>query len=295
MVASKVIMVRPAAFGYNAETAATNSFQLSSELPFDTIQQKALEEFDRLAELLNGHGIEVVVLEDEAVPAKPDAVFPNNWLSTHADGSLFFYPMFSPLRRLERRKTIRELLKPGKVTDLTAYEEQCMFLEGTGSIVFDHKNKMAYAALSDRTNEELLDNVCAELGYKSFSFHTAGSNGQAIYHTNVVMSISDELAVVCFDCVTDKKERLKQQLTADGKDVIEISMTQMENFCGNCLMLANKAGKKYLVMSSRAYEHLAPSQIQLIEKRAGILHSPLNIIETVGGGSARCMLAECFF
>ncbi len=293
MIASKVLMVRPANFGFNTETAVNNTFQNATHLSGHEVQNAALIEFDRFAQLLLNNGIEVMILEDSPEPVKPDAVFPNNWFSSHPNGQLILYPMFSQVRRLERRTELAQLVSAANTLHLTDFESKGRFLEGTGSLVFDHANKTVYAALSARTNEELVTKVAAHLGYKVFTFTTADRQGNSIYHTNVVMSVSDTLAIVCVDCVTDRAEELKARLK-ETKEVIEISLEQMENFCGNCLLLQNKKGEKFLVMSERAHNHFTGAQIALIEKHARLLSAPLDTIESVGGGSARCMLAEIF-
>lgn len=293
MVASKILMVRPAAFGFNTETAVNNSFQNTTFLSAQEVQSAALVEFDRLVELLRSNGIEVMILADSIEPVKPDAVFPNNWFSSHPNGGLILYPMFSPVRRLERRSELPQVLKASTTLDLTEFESNSKFLEGTGSLVFDHANKVVYAALSARTDKDLVALVAEHLGYTAFTFTTADRRGNAIYHTNVLLSVSDDLAIICSDCITGGAEDLIAALRKN-KEVVEISLAQMENFCGNCLLLQNNKGEKFLVMSARAHEHLTAAQIDLIEKHARILSAPLDTIENIGGGSARCMLAEIF-
>ena len=293
MLTSKILMVRPSAFGFNTETAVNNSFQNNTFLSAQQVQSAALIEFDRLAELLRNNGIEVVILADSNEPVKPDAVFPNNWFSSHPSGQLVLYPMFSPVRRLERRSELTHVLKASTTLDLTEFESRGQFLEGTGSLVFDHANKVVYAALSARTDKDLVALVAKHLGYTAFTFTTADRRGNAIYHTNVLLSVSDDLAIICSDCITGGAEDLIAALRKN-KEVVEISLAQMENFCGNCLLLQNNKGEKFLVMSARAHEHLTAAQIDLIEKHARILSAPLDTIENIGGGSARCMLAEIF-
>jgi hypothetical protein len=298
MIASSVLMIRPTAFGYNTETASSNSFQHTPAYPSSKIQLEALKEFEALHQTLTSNGVDVILHNDTVAPVKPDAIFPNNWFSTHADGSIFLYPMLSPVRRKERRedivKRLRENFQVKQVIDLSPFEMQEKFLEGTGSMVFDHKNKAIYAALSPRTDKALLEVVADELKYALSIFQAHDRNGKDIYHTNVAMNISDELVVVCFDCIIQSQLLVKNQLLATGKEVIEISTEQMENFCGNMLMLKNNDGEKLMVMSERAFKALNKNQIGTIEKHAKIIHSPLKVIETIGGGSARCMLAEIF-
>ena len=296
MIASSVIMIRPTAFGYNAETADSNSFQHSPAHPSSHIQAAALKEFEGLYEKLVQHGVDVILHNDPVTPIKPDAIFPNNWFSTHADGTVFLYPMLSTARRKERREDIidrlRERFSIKRIIDLSPFELQGKFLEGTGSMVFDHKNKTLYAALSPRTDKALLRVVANELKYEFTTFSTTDKNGKEIYHTNVVMNVSDELAVVCLECITENRSVVKQNLLSAGKEVIEISYEQTEKFCGNMLMLKNNKNEKIMVMSQRAFGALNKNQIGAIEKYASIISSPLDTIETVGGGSARCMIAE---
>ena len=290
MIASSVIMIRPSCFGYNTETAASNSFQHQLLISSAEIQQRALKEFDALVERLREKNIHVDVFEDSAQPQKPDAIFPNNWFSTHANGKIILYPMLSPQRRLERKP---ELFK-ANIVDLTHFENKGKFLEGTGSLVFDHKNKFVYANISPRTNEELVDIAANELGYEPITFKACDKNGKEIYHTNVMLSMSDDWAVVCFDSVNENRHRLEIALRQPTKELIEISWEQAENFCGNVLMLQNENRKKFLVMSERAFQNFTSEQKSRISKYAEIVYSSLDTIETIGGGSARCMLAENF-
>ena len=298
MIASSVIMIRPTAFGFNTETAPSNAFQHSANYPSSQVQLAALKEFEALYAALTEKGIEVIPFNDTVVPTKPDAIFPNNWFSTHADGTIFLYPMLSPVRRKERREDILERLKEISVVkeliDLSPFEDKGKFLEGTGSLVFDHSNKIIYAALSPRTDAPLAQVVADELKHELVTFKTADKKGEAIYHTNVVMNVSDSLAVVCFDCITENKAAVKQTLQTSGKEIIEISVEQMENFCGNMLLLQNKQPQKFMVMSERAFKSLDAAQMKTIEKHAEIIYSSLSTIEEVGGGSARCMLAEVY-
>ncbi len=298
MTASSVIMIRPTAFGFNAETALSNSFQHPSNLSSTKIQSAALKEFEALASKLTEHGIEVILFNDTVTPVKPDAVFPNNWFSTHADGTLFFYPMLSEVRRKERREDVIERLRQQffvkQIIDFTSFENQSKYLEGTGSIVFDHSNKTAYANLSPRTNAELLKLVADEIGYSPVTFKATDRNGNEIYHTNVLLSISDNLLIVCCEAIADKQGKFKKQIEAARKQIVYLNYTQLENFAGNMLMLQNNSGKNFMVMSKRAYESLRQTQIESIEQHATILYAPLNTIEEIGGGSARCMLAENF-
>ncbi len=297
--ASYVFLVRPANFAFNEETAATNSFQ-GKPGNASGLQVKALAEFDEFAAALKKVGINVIVFEDTASPVKPDAVFPNNWISLHEDGTLVLYPMCTPNRRAERRADIvEELKKRFKVTgvvDLTVFEKENRFLEGTGSVVFDHLNKIAYACLSSRTDKELFLEACSALKYQPFRFWAFDKSGQAVYHTNVMMCICEKFAVVCTESISNEKERtaLIRSLEGTGREVVEISISQMNRFAGNMLGLKNVAGESVLVMSQSAHGSLSELQKETIRKYARLLPLAIPTIESVGGGSARCMIAEIF-
>lgn len=289
-------MIRPVDFKFNAQTAENNKFQVASEQ--DDVQDKALKEFDGFAALLRHNGVDVTVIDDTLVPEKPDSIFPNNWVSFHEDGSTFLYPMFSENRRLERRKdildTLNEKFDVSHVSDLSFYEFQDRFLEGTGSMVLDRENKIAYACISVRTDIDVLSNFCMLSGYKPVYFEALDDQGFPIYHTNVMMCIGDRFAVICLDAIPDTidKEMVKRSLSSSGKEVIEITIEQMNKFAGNMLQVNGKAGESFLVMSEQAYLSLNTAQINQLEKYARIIYAPLYTIEQNGGGSARCMLAE---
>ncbi|MDY3521626.1 amidinotransferase [Riemerella anatipestifer] len=297
-----VLMIEPVAFGYNAQTAENNYFQVNSENA-DT-QSKALQEFKNFVEKLRSKGITVVSIQDTLEPHTPDSIFPNNWVSFGADGRVTLYPMYAPNRRDERRMDILENLKNqgfkiNEVVDLTSSEKDNVFLEGTGSIIFDHDNKLAYGSVSLRLDEKLFREFCEKFGYTPIVFHsyqTAGTERLPIYHTNVMMCVADRFVVICLDCIDDLQERQNviDTIKKSGKEIIEISEEQMQNFAGNMLQVHNDEGKKFLVMSQSAYQSLSPNQIESIEKYSEIIYSDLNTIETNGGGSARCMLAEVF-
>lgn len=285
-------------FGYNAETAGSNSFQHTSKLPGSEIQKRALQEFEALARKVEDAGVGLKIFNDTVLPHKPDAVFPNNWLSAHADGTVVLYPMQSPSRRLERREDIVEWLKNQfrvtRVIDLTHFEQQGKFLEGTGSLVFDHLAKSIYACSSPRTDAELVGIVAKELGYTPFIFKATDRLGKEIYHTNVVMSIGETTAVLCVDCLKGNATALKEKLLASKKQLVKLSYEQMEDFAGNSLMIKSRKGETIWVMSERAHRSLTPRQIQQVELSASIISSDLQTIENIGGGSARCMIAENF-
>ena len=300
--ASTVLMVEPIAFGYNAQTAENNYFQV--EQKDADIQTKALEEFNSFVDKLKSKGINVITVKDTLDPHTPDSIFPNNWVSFHSDGKVVLYPMFAPNRRVERRSDILEILKDSgfeitEIDDLSHFEDQDKFLEGTGSMIFDHEHKIAYGSLSLRLDEELFRQFCQKFGFRPVVFHSyqnAGGERLPIYHTNVMMCVADQFVVICLDCIDDELEREKVQevIKSTGKEIIEISEDQLQQFAGNMLQVQNEAGDKFLVMSESAYKSLTPAQIQNIEKYCEIIYSDLNTIETNGGGSARCMLAEVF-
>ena len=296
-------MVRPNSFRKNEETVTNNHYQRDiSQASPEEIIERAQEEFDGLTAQLTAAGIEVVVF-DEAEPHKtPDALFPNNWISTHADGTIALYPMFAPNRRTERREDVPLVLEHQfgfdvrQIIDFTEFESHNKFLEGTGSMVLDRINRKAYAALSDRTDARALEHFCDQLDFEPVTFEafqTVDNRRLPIYHTNVMMSIGSGYAVVCLDCIDSDEER-KQVVDAiaqDGLELIDISEEQVNQFAGNMLEVTGNEGP-VLVMSASAYESLAPKQIEKLRQHTTLLHAPLPTIETCGGGSARCMIAE---
>ena len=300
--ASTVLMVEPIAFGYNSQTAENNYFQV--EQKENNTQEKALEEFKGFVSKLQEKGINVITVQDTLEPHTPDSIFPNNWVSFHRDGKVVLYPMFAPNRRVERRNDILEKVKEQgfKITavdDRSDSEDHGQFLEGTGSMIFDHDNKIAYGSVSLRLDEELFRKFCDDYGYTPVVFHSfqnVGTQRLPIYHTNVMMCVADQFVVICLDCIDDEMEREKVQevIKSTDKEVIEISEEQLQQFAGNMLQVQNEAGTKFLVMSETAYKSLTRLQIENIEKYCEIIHADLNTIETNGGGSARCMLAEVF-
>jgi hypothetical protein len=294
-----LLMIRPANCGFNPQTAASNSFQKQIEkLSAAEIQAQAAAEFDNLVELLRRHDINIIVVEDTPAPAKPDAVFPNNWVSFHHDGTVFLYPMLSEKRNTERRADIIENLKQHfqirEVIDLSNGENQ--ILEGTGSMVCDHRNKIIYACLSPRTNKKLLEKFASMIGYEPVSFVCSDATGTEIYHTNVVMCVGEKLAIICLDTIKNFTERdlVTMALIKTNHEIVEISPAQMNQFAGNMLEVRNNQGKNYLLMSASAHESLNENQIKQIRKHAKILSANIETIEAVGGGSIRCMLAEIF-
>ena len=300
-----LMMVQPVNFRYNAETACNNYYQKIIEgLTDEKAQEKALEEFNAFVFKLRSYGVNVIVVEDTKEPDTPDSIFPNNWISFHEGGDIGIYPMFAENRRLERRTDVFDRLENEGFTikDVLDYidaEDEEIYLEGTGSMVLDRVNRKVYAALSDRTDEELLIEFCEDFEYTPVVFNSSQTvNGarEAIYHTNVMMAVADDYAVICLDTIDDKKEKkaVANSLKEDGKEIIEISEEQVNRFAGNMLQVGGEDGKKFLVMSNSAFESLTDSQVKSIEKYNAIIHSSLDTIEACGGGSARCMMAEVF-
>lgn len=297
-----VLMIEPIAFGYNAETAENNYFQV--EQKGSDIQSRALAEFNSFVGKLRNKGVNVITIKDTLDPHTPDSIFPNNWVSFHKDGKVVLYPMFASNRRVERREDILETIKSqgfevAEIDDWSFSETQGHFLEGTGSMIFDHDNKIAYGSVSLRLDERLFREFCEKYGYTPIVFHsyqTVGAERLAIYHTNVMMCVADQFVVICLDCIDDELERGKviETIKNSGKEIIEISEEQMQQFAGNMLQVQNNEGRKFLVMSQTAYQSLDPEQVAAIEKYCEIIYSDLNTIEVNGGGSARCMLAEVF-
>jgi hypothetical protein len=294
-----LLMIRPFSFQFNEQTAKSNAFQKPLEsFSAEEVQQKAQAEFDSLVKLLRARGVSVYVAEDTPAPPKPDAIFPNNWISFHPDGTVFLYPMLSPNRKAERRPDIIENLKQHfhirQVVDLAAGENRV--LEGTGSMVCDYANRIIYACLSPRTDKDLLEKFASRIGYTPLAFVCTDEAGAEIYHTNVVMCVGEKLAVVCLDAIKNLEEResVRETLAKTNHEVIEISVAQMNRFAGNMLEVRSKQGANYLVMSASAHESLDENQISQIERHAEILSADIKTIETIGGGSVRCMLAEIF-
>ena len=305
-ITSTVMMIRPVAFRFNEQTAVNNYYQkVLDGISASQVQNRALEEFDTFVALLRSKAIDVVVIEDTSEPSTPDSIFPNNWISFHQDGRVGLYPMCAENRRLERREDVLTKLQEeheflvGDVVDFSHYEQQQLFLEGTGSMLLDRVNRIAYAALSLRTDVKVLEDFCSNFNYQAVTFtsnQSVGSERLPIYHTNVMMCLADEFVVLCADTIDDGIERgiLINQLEATGKEIIYITEAQKHRFAGNMLQLSSKMGEKYLVMSSSAHKALNTSQIDQIEKHCQILSSSLDTIEACGGGSARCMMAEIF-
>ncbi len=300
-----ILMIRPVAFRMNEQTAINNYYQkVLDNLTPETVNAKAQAEFDTFVNKLKAVGVNVLVVNDTLSPDTPDSIFPNNWVSFHQDGSVVLYPMFAENRRLERREDILDTLEEKgflieNIYDFTSAEEDHLFLEGTGSIILDRTNEIAYCALSPRADEELFIEFCEELEYSPVvfnAFQTVENQRKPIYHTNVLMCIGSSFAVLCADAIDDLKERkmVMQQLRSSGKELILITEDQVNNFAGNMLEIIGTNDKKYVVMSTSAYSSLTENQQKTLEKHTEILHSSLDTIEACGGGSARCMMAEVF-
>ena len=302
---NSILMIRPVGFRMNEQTAVNNYYQkvLDGLLP-ETVNLKAQLEFDEFVIKLRAAGIDVTVVEDTKSPDTPDSIFPNNWISFHENGDVALYPMFAENRREERREDILDLLeedgfKIENIVDYTSAEEDKIFLEGTGSLLIDRPNGKVYCALSPRADEELVIEFCEDFDYAPVifeAFQTVNGERKLIYHTNVMMCLGETFAVICADCIDDKKERkmVLDNLKADDKEIILITEDQVNNFAGNMLELRGKDDKRYLIMSDAAYKSLKPTQIEKLEYHCEILTSSLDTIEACGGGSARCMMAEIF-
>ena len=300
-----LVMIRPATFRKNEETSTNNLYQRELEgLSEEEVLDRALAEFDGFAHALKEAGVDVLVVEADPDVDAPDALFPNNWISFHEDGRIALYPMFAPNRRVERREDlVFDLEQRGyaidEVVDFTEFESHGMYLEGTGSMVLDRVNRRAYAALSDRTHHDALAAFCETFDYEGIPF-TANQDGPAgrspIYHTNVMMSVGTHFAAVCFDCIDDEAERamVREALEADGKTCIELTEAQINRFAGNLLEIQKEEGGALIAMSSQAFDSLTQAQRDQLSAWGQIVHAPLETIETCGGGSARCMLAENF-
>jgi hypothetical protein len=296
---SKLLMVRPAQFGFNKETAQNNYFQ--QNVVDGTVAEKAVKEFDAFVQLLKRNDVDVTVVQNKPDPPTPDALFPNNWFSSHITGELVLYPMYALNRRLERSPEIIEFLQRKlnhrKLVDLTHWEKDGEFLEGTGSMVLDRHKRIAYCCRSPRTSEKVLSEFCSRMSYDAIVFDAVDKEGNPIYHTNVMMSIGLQIAIVCFESIREEIERKKvtAALTAAGKIIVDISLEQVTHFAGNMLEVKSRNGTPLMIMSSSARNALTLTQETTISTFNRIIAPDLQTIETVGGGSARCMLAEIFY
>ena len=295
---SHILMIRPVNFGYNAETAVNNAFQVQSYE--HNIQQMARQEFDDFVAILQDNGVDITVIEDTPIPHTPDSIFPNNWISFHSDGTLMLYPMFATNRRAERKKHVLERIQEkfvvNKKVDLSNYEAKNEFLEGTGSMVLDRENRIAYACISPRTDEKVLADFCIQMNFTPVVFNATDGNGYAIYHTNVLMCVADKYVVICLESVSDplQNKLVAETIIDSKKKIIPITLHQVDHFAGNMLQVENKTGEKLLIMSTQAFESLTNGQVEELGTYNRIIHSPLTTVETNGGGSARCMMAEVY-
>jgi hypothetical protein len=291
-----IFMVKPSAFGFNAQTSSSNVFQKSAAADVN-ISPQAIAEFNAMVDLLSANEIDVLVFDDTQTPPKPDAIFPNNWISTHHDGTVIIYPMMTENRRWERRSDIIETLKKNycvtQLIDLSHEEQTGKFLEGTGSLVFDHVNKIVFACRSPRTNDELVNRVADKLNYKTVLFSSVDANGKAIYHTNVMMCIGEKFVVLCLDSITDDNEQelLLESFSKTGHKVIAISFAQMNSFAGNMMELKSRKDEPHLLLSQSALDSLLPGQINVLSGFLELLPIKVDTIQSVGGGGVRCMVA----
>jgi len=287
-------------FCYNAQTAVDNAFQKDCSSNIESTQEKALYEFDNYVSTLRNKGVEVAVFQDTLEPHTPDSIFPNNWISFHEDGTIALYPMKALNRRLERREDIIEGLqsthsfKISDRIDITEAENHGRYLEGTGSIIFDYINKIAYASVSQRTDKVLLEGICKKLGYKPFLFTSIDAHGKEVYHTNVIMCLAERFAMICAQSIPDPVERAAviRSLEETGHEVVQLTHEQIGCFAGNALEVRNKENESFLIISKQGFESLTGDQKEVIEQYNEIVPIPLETIETNGGGSARCMISD---
>jgi len=295
----ELLMVRPYQFYFNQQTAANNFFQ--SDIDIENANELALAEFDTMVEQLRAHQIKVNVVQDTKDPSTPDAIFPNNWVSTHPNGTICLYPMFAENRRAERKSTVINFLhsnyKIQDVLDLTELEKEGIFLEGTGSMVLDHQNKIAYGCLSERLDKAAFTNWCHKMQFKPITFKALDDKAQPIYHTNVMMCVGNQFVVICLESIPNELEKqiLLECFLQTNKEVITISQDQLNHFAGNMLQVFDMHEKPHLIMSEQAHRSLEPAQVKNIEKYNPILPISIPTIEALGGGSTRCMMAEIYF
>lgn len=295
MMTSHILMIRPVNFAFNEETAVNNAFQEKSTAD---AQAAAAREFDVLVALLRDAGVEVLVVDDTPEPYTPDSIFPNNWVSFHTDGTVVLYPMFAPNRRLERKQEVLDEIGKRFVIrrrlDLSGWEAKSRYLEGTGSMVLDRGQRIAYACLSPRTDTEVLEDFCGRMEFQPVTFSAVDAGGMPVYHTNVMMCVADTYVVICADAISNARERatVLDRIRESGKTPVPITLAQMGRFAGNMLQVKGTSGEMLLVMSTQAFGSLTGDQIAVLGSYNRILHADLGVIETNGGGSARCMMAE---
>ena len=300
---NSILMIRPINFGYNEETAQDNHYQIK-ELPHKNVNERAQKEFDNMVKNLRQNGVSVHVFQDDENEYTPDSIFPNNWVSFHENGDVGLYPMCAENRRMERRPEVLDFLENEgftifNIVDYSSAESENKFLEGTGSMILDRENRLAYCSISNRSNEDLFIEFCEDFEFTPIvfnSFQTVGNKRLPIYHTNVMMCVTTDYVIVCLDSIDDKKQRknVSSFIKDSGKKLIEISENQVESFAGNMLELVNDKGESVLVMSKSAKDSLNENQKNIITKYSKIISSDINTIETCGGGSTRCMMAEIF-
>ena len=299
-LASTILMVRPAAFGFNAETAANNYFQSNPDISKEELQKKVLAEFDKMVQTLRSHDINIVVIEDTKEPAKPDAIFPNNWLSTSPNGTVGVFPMYAPNRRIEKRDEILQQVAAEfvvkDVQDWSEYEVEGRFLEGTGSMIIDYENKMIYACVSERTSLSVLEKYAATNAFQAIVFLATDKNGMPVYHTNVMMAVGEDFCVLCEEAIEEEWELIavRQLLESTNHSIIAITRGQMHSFAGNMLQVKNNNEEKFLIMSQTAFNSLRKEQKEMLEAYSTLLPIAVPTIEEVEGGSVRCMMAEIF-
>lgn len=296
--AKKILMVRPANFTFNEETAKNNYFQKKTSLT--NLNEKALQEFDNYVDILQSNKIEVIVVQDTIEPHTPDSIYPNNWFSTHTTGELVLYPMFAENRRQERKPHVLEAIKKHysahKTIDLSGWENKNRFLEGTGSLILDHNKRVVYACRSERTDDIVFEEFYTKMNFEPELFNAYDDNENIIYHTNVMMSIGEQFVVICAESIKDDKRRASiiDSLKETKKDVIEISFDQMKHFCANILEVQNSVNENCLIMSEAAEKAFTDNQKEILKQHCKIISVPLPVIEETGGGSARCMIAEIY-
>ncbi|MEY3187624.1 MAG: hypothetical protein RLZZ431_1035 [Bacteroidota bacterium] len=294
----EILMVRPFQFYFNQQTAANNFFQ--SNINIENANELAIAEFDAMVEKLRAHQIKVNVVQDTKDPSTPDSIFPNNWVSTHTNGTLCLYPMYAENRRAERKSSVIEFLQSNykieNTLDLTDLEKEGIFLEGTGSMVLDHQNKIAYGCLSERLDKEAFISWCDKMQFKPITFKAVDDKAQPIYHTNVLMCMGNQFVVICLDSIPNEQERqmLLDSFARTNKEVIEISQDQLNHFAGNMLQVFDITEKPHLIMSEQAYKSLHTAQLKSLEKYNPLLPISIPTIEALGGGSTRCMMAEIY-
>ena len=294
----EILMVRPYQFYFNQQTAANNFFQ--SNVNIENANELAIAEFDAMVEKLRAHQIKVNVVQDTKDPSTPDSIFPNNWVSTHEGGTLCLYPMFAQNRRAERKSTVLDFLESNykieNTLDLTDLEKEGIFLEGTGSMVLDHQNKLAYGCLSERLDKNAFNEWCDKMQFKAIAFKAVDDKAQPIYHTNVMMCMGDQFVVICLESIPNEQEKqlVLESFKKSNKEVIEISQNQLNHFAGNMLQVFDINEKPHLIMSEQAHTSLDPAQVKSLEKYNPILPISIPTIEALGGGSTRCMMAEIY-